>query len=811
MKTKITLLCAAIATTFAANAEKKEPGESILMEKIVITAQKRVQSLQETPIAVTAFTSEQMNELGIITQQDIANFTPSMSYQEQAGGNEGNRIYMRGVGRETSVLGTEPGVGIYDNGFYTGEAGVLGASPDRVERIEILRGPQGTLYGRNTTAGAITVIAKRPDDVFQGIARINAGSYGNLVGELTLTGPISDNVRYLVNYRKRDQDSFYHNVSGSDPIGRDEDYVEAQLDIDFTDDVNWNLRYFKTKYENESLRMQVLGENFNNGPLKLGAIVVNPELFASLDVSPSVNDPFDIDSNMQGKVKIDGDNNYQSTLVVDFDNVTLKALNGYGERNWKSTKDYDGTSSPVSFIERVEQNDWSMQHEIQLISNGEGPISWVTGLFFFKNSVSQPYGIFDQGNPFLQDGNVIGGPNPDSSFYEQLGELKSETSALYGQADWNVSDDLVLTAGLRYSKDKKDGKETQQIHYDTLGCGFNILPGLGNPFTSTPSFAFVDYSDFIADGNPLADACPLDANPRIGLEIVNKEAEHTETWDSLTWRLGANWSVTKDSQLFATISSGFKSGGFRLGGMQDNPATAVNESIVDEESLISYEVGYKADLSDTLSLNAAAYYYQYEDMQVEVDILNDAGLATSVLTNAPEVDIYGLELEGNWAASDKLSFLVSYSYNKSEIMDNYLVGDNKTFPTFGSDEPLIRNVKGNRLNRSPENKLAIGAYFVQPFDTGTLVASTTYAHVDKQYVSIFNDDVESIPSYQKIDFRLSWKDNAEKYEVALYGQNLTDEVSYANGYGVGTQQVGSRAFGRTVAPRTFGAELVYFF
>ncbi len=819
MKTKMTLLCAAVlnATSVFTVAQEattntnNDANESILMEKIVVTAQKRIQSLKDTPVAITALSSEKMNELGIVSQQDISNFTPSMSYQEEAGGNEGNRIYMRGVGRETSVLGTEPGVGIYDNGFYTGEAGVLSASPDRVARIEILRGPQGTLYGRNTTAGAITVIAKGPADEFEGTARLNIGSYNNLVAELTVSGPISESVRYFVNYRNRTQDSFYTNVSGPDPIGLDEEYVEAQLDVDFSDDVNWNLRYFKTKYENESLRMQVLGQNFNNSPLKLGAIVVNPELFSSLAVSPSVSDPFDIDSDVQGKVILNGDNNYQSTLNVEFNHFSLKALNGYSERNWNSTKDYDGTSSPVSFLEKVGQTDWSMQHEIQLVSNGDSDINWVTGLFFYKNDVSQPYSILDEGNPFIQDGSVVGGPNPDSSFYEQLGELKTETTALYGQIDWDASDKLVLTAGLRYSEDKKTGRETQQIHYDTLGCGFNILPGVGNPFTTNPAFAFVDYSAFVASGNPLADACPSDANPRFGLELSNSEALHEASWDAVTWRLGANWSVNDDSQLYATISSGYKSGGFRLGGMQDDPSTEVNESIVDEETLISYEVGYKANLLQTLTVNMAVYQYQYKDMQVEVDVLNESGLATSLLTNAPKVDISGFEFEGNWAATDKLSFLVSYSFNDSEIKEDYRVGDNKTFPTFGSDEPLIRNVKGNRLNRSPKNKFAVGAYYVQPFTRGTLVASATYASIDRQYVTIFNDNIESIPSYNKTDLRLSWKDNDDKYEISVYGKNITDEVSYANGYSVRTQQESNRATGRTIAPRTFGAELVYRF
>ena len=819
LRTSLTVLSAAIAYACAMQVQAQENSAvSSLMEEIIVTSQKREQTLQDTPVAITAFTGDQMSDLGIVSIQDISNFTPSMSYQEAAGGGEGNRIYIRGIGRETNVLGTEPGVGIYGDGFYTNESGALLAGVDRIERIEVLRGPQGTLYGRNTTGGAINVVSKRPSDEFEGVIRFNAGSYSTRVGQFTLSGPLNDRVRYFAHHSSYTQDSFYTNVSGDNPIGRDESYSEVQLNVDVTDRVNWNLRATDASFNNETIGFQNLGNNFTSGPLKLGELVVNPELFASRAVSPSAADPFDIDSDFQGSVHLSNNYNYQSTLNIEFDSMTVRMLNGSFEMEWQGEKDYDGTSSPVSYTEEIAQIEESTQHEIQFISKGDGAVSWVAGVFYYDNELLQPYTLHDYGNPYLA--NVITLPyyapkaNPEQAFYHQSGQLEAQTSAIYGQLDWQVSDDLVVTAGLRYSEDKKTGNEQQQVIIDTLGCGFNYYPGTGVPF-SLPFYAPADYSAFVANGNPFADACPADDEARYALEYTNKSAYHSAKWDSITWRLNASLSLTENSQAYATVSTGYKSGGFRLGGMQDDPATAVNESIVKEEILTSFELGYKGAITDSLNVNAAAYFYDYSDMQVELSILNpDSGIATSLLANAPSVDVYGFEMEATWAATDNLTVLASYSYNESEITEEFLVGDLKTYifnPLTLANPPLIRDAKGNELNRSPRNKIAIGAFHIQPFDSGTLVTSATYSNIDKQYVSVHNDDVESIDDYSKLDARISWQAANGNYEVSVYGDNLTDELSYANGYAVGNQQMGNRLSGRAIAPRTVGAELVFFF
>lgn len=781
-----TILVAAVASIVTSSTLAQS-----LLEEVIVTAQKREATLSDTPIAITALSGDQLKELGINTQQDIANFTPSMSFQESAGGGEGNKIYLRGIGRETSSAGTEPGVGVYDNGFYTNESGVLRGSVDRTQRIEILRGPQGTLYGRNTTGGAINVVAKKPGEEFEHVVRGIAGNYGLTSLQLTSSGPLTENVGYLVNYTKLDQDSFFENVSGPDPIGEDATTYEAQLDVDFTDNINWHFRYYNASFENETLERAKLDgyRNEPGAPSRLGEIVLNPEAFALLPEGPGASDPFKISSDFQGEVSIDDQESFQSTLSIDFDGFTVRMLNGYQDYVWNSAKDFEGVNGPASFLEIIAQEETNTQHEIQFISNGDGDVDWVVGLFYLKNENTQPYSLTDPNNPWLID-NASGVSNPDGIFYRQEGVLEATSTAFYSQVDWQVSDRLSLSAGLRYSEDEKIASEDQQIFYDSVmdSC---IGDGEG---TYWPAL--------IAGGDPYAipDGCIV----RFGLSISDLTADHKDSWDAVNWRLNATYDLDDDSMVYATVSTGYKPGGFRLGAMQDIVDTPQNESVVDNEELTAFEVGYKGTIGDSLSLSSAVFFYDYSDIQVELGIQDvNTGIVTAKLANASNTDVYGFELESTWAATEKLTMLANYSYLSSEYQDDFFVQDNK--------DNRVRNVKGNELNRTPNHKFALAAYYVQPIDSGEVILTANYSYVDEQFMTVFNDDIETVESYDHVNARITWRSSSAKYEVSLFGQNLTDELSFANDYSVSALVDGVRRSGRPLSPRTYGIEAVAYF
>ena len=784
---KSTLFCVTAIAASVAAISVSAANDRPMLEEIMITAEKREASVQDTSLAITAMGSDQFKDLNIVTQQDIANFTPNMSYQESAGGNEANRIYIRGVGRETNTLGTDPGVGVYNNGFYTTEAGVLSGSFDRIERIEVLRGPQGTMYGRNTTGGAINVVAKKPGKDLEHIVRLRGGNYNMVNADVTSSGPITDKVGYLLHYSTFEQDSFFTNVSGPDPKGTDSDYVEAQLDVDFTDSINWNMRYYSASFDNETLERNKLDgyRNEVGAPSKLGVLVINAELFSPLATAPT--DPFEISSDMVGFVGIDDQRTYQSTLTIDTDAMQIKILNGYQEYSWYGEKDFDGTASPVSYVEKIGQAETNKQHEIQFISNGDGDISWVAGLFYYNVSLDQPYTLTDAANPWLIGATTN---NPDGIFYTQRGLLDATSKAAYGQVDWQVSDQLALSFGLRYSQDDKQGSETQLQVYDAVVdyCGEGFLPLVK---------AFGPYLN-LAVLNPAFTGC------RFGVVGGGGAAEHKADWDATDWRLNATYKINDDAMVYATASSAYKPGGFRLGGLQDDAATPVNESIVDNEDLLAYEVGFKGNLSDTFAVSTAAFYYDYSDLQVELAILDPiSGIATNKLANASSANIFGLEVESQWRATEKLTILANVSYLDTEYTDDFFVSDNKT--------NTIRNANGNELNRSPNNKLNLAAYYLQPIDNGSILFTGNYTQVAKQFVTVFNDDIETIDSYSQLNARISWTPNSKKYEISIYGSNLTDELSYANDYAVTGLADGVRRNGRPISPRIYGLEIAMFF
>ena len=762
-----------------------------MLEEVIVTAQKRETTLSDTPIAITALSADMIKDLGIYTAQDVANFTPSMSFQEEAGGGEGNRVYLRGIGRETNVLGTEPGVGVYNNGFYSTESAALAQPVDLVERIEILRGPQGTLFGRNTTGGAINVVTKKPGDEFEHIARARVANYNATTVELTSSGPITEKVGYLVHYSQLKADSFYENVSGRDPRGADSDYVEAQLSVDFTDNIDWNFRYYSAGYKSETLRRSKLDgyRNEPGAPSKLGSLVINPELFSPVAVAPDQSDPFKRSSDFDGVVEVNDQEAYQSTLSLDFDLVTVRMLNGYQDYTFDSAKDYDGTASPVSYVETIGQTDTTTQHELQFISNGDGSVDWVVGLFYLKNEVEQPFWLTDANNPFLINNRMgdfsPGLENPEGKFYYQKGDIEIESKAIYSQFDWAATDQLSLSAGLRYSEDEKEGDEARQIVYDSVldFCGEAFLPGLiagGDPY-ATPAGCF-----------------------RGGFLVSDEEADHKDDWDAVNWRLNASYNFGEDNMVYATVATGYKPGGFRLGGMQDLEETPQDESVVDNEDLISYELGYKGTIADVLYVSSALFYYDYEGIQVELDVLDPvSGIVTDKLVNASDTEVYGFEVESVWAATEKLRVMANYSYLTSEYKDDFFVSDIK------SDE--VRNAKGNELNRTPNNKFNLAVSYAQPIGNGSLLFTGNYSWIDDQYMSVFNDDIETVESYEQLNGRISWQPNSGKYEVAIYGINLTDEESFANDLDVSALSDGVRRNGRPINPRVYGLEAAIFF
>lgn len=813
-----------LATQFmTVTAEAAQDQNGTALEEIIVTSTKRETALSDTAIAITAFTRGKRDRLGIEGLQDFADMTPGLTAQDAP-----NRLSIRGVGRLTNALGSDPGVGIYKDGIFTSETATIGSTTLTTERVEVLRGPQGTLYGRNTIGGAVNVISIRPTEDWQAHARVRLGNYDQFYAGAWVSGPLTDDIRIRLAGAHNERDGYIENIGdGEDQWADDSYYAEAQIEWDLSENLDIWVKYEYSEYDTTP-RDVVTTTPYRTDVFR-GDLVINP-VFGFGETNPAVNDPYTVSLNHSGYQKLEDSHSVTGHLTWEFDSFTFKYMGGWSTYDYSSSVDADfsnrtddivfldaGTGVPLSVPASLENplgesKEWST-HDFQLISNGDG-VEWLVGAYFFKEDVSQPFALRQPGNTALGDPrlftpeapgptNAFLGfswqpslPNPDFNYYRQLGLLNSTAFAFYGQTSFDLTDKLTMTAGLRYSNDKKTGSEEQRVIFDQLNYSIDpqVLAALLGGFLPPTTFPFGLYSVDVT-GGILSDT-------------------HEASWDAITGVIAAEYRPNDDDLWYLSASRGFKSGGFRLGGISDDPATpGVDEAEVGDETLLAFEVGYKGTFNDVFQLNAAAFFYDYDGLQAEVNVRRN-GINLIELFNAERSEVYGLELEGIWQAGPNTQFNASYSYNHSTYKD--FCGDRATTNPDGSSgclvDPLaaagdtnLVDPSGNTLNKAPKHKFAVIGNHSIPFDAGSLSLTATYAYVSGQQYSVFNYDETRVDGYSRFDARVSWYDDDNSFQIHAYLRNAFNTAAATSSTISGAPyfQV-NRSFN---APRTFGIEL----
>ena len=758
MTRKAHLLLSAILVPVLTISTALAQEEAGVLEEVLVTAEKREVSIQDVPIAISAFTAETRDALGIITGADIANFTPGMSYNSSP-----NRISIRGIGRTENSLGSEPGVAIYQDGIYTNEATVLRQSTFFTERIEVLRGPQGTLYGRNSIGGAINVISKRPTEEFSGQTRVGFHDNGGVYAAFSLSGPIGEKFRYLFGAELDKHDGWVENLAGGDQNDQDFRRWQVQAEWDITERLAFWVKYEDYEYDNNRVgNVMVSPYNTESPGAPIGdfntdfqQLVPNPQL-GYPNPNPAATDPNVVRWNETGYTHYPGDK-LVVNITYDFDKAQLKYIYGNSEYDFEYLGDGDFTDrTDIQYLEYTAQIEEYDQHELQLISNLDGKFQYVVGLFRWENENFQPVTAFSPTNPVLQTpvfadpaGLICfcvtdAPPNPQGIYYDQWGDLETKSTAVYGQLDFYPNDKWHVSLGLRYTEDEKTGSEYQRIIFDGQGTYAFIFNTIGmswfNVMTPTPG---------------------PQARIAWDLSLGGRTATHTDDWDSTDWSLGTSYRFDDDSMLFGRISTGYKAGGYRLGSLQPNPA-------VDQEEVLAYEIGYKKQ-TERVIFNAAAYYNDYEDMQVPINAIIN-GVNNSLFYNAEKANQWGIELDAQWAATDALIFYATYAYLNSEIetMGIEVIDSTEQFP-----EPS--DLAGNELILSPEHQFSLIGDYTWQFNSGALNFVASYIYTDEQWSSIFNRPDTQLDSSSRVDFRLNWFSNKRDLRVTGYIRNAFDE------------------------------------
>jgi iron complex outermembrane receptor protein len=406
-----------------------------VIEEVLVTAERRETSLQETAIAISAYSHEELEIRGITGIEDLQFSAPNLviSHNSQS---PVTYAYIRAIGSDQLVAGFDPGVTYHVDGVYVGQPSSMPVDMWDMERVEVLRGPQGTLYGRNTTGGAINVITKNPTDEFEGTMDLTVGNYDRIRYRGAVGGAlVPDRLNGRLSFIYDKADGFQENAIGKDADSIDHFALRGKLDIRLGDSAN--LLLTAQRFENEGIQGQKRLESFDGIPVYDGAL-------------PNPSDPRKIAKDWDERL------NLKNTLLsakLDWDlgPVQLVSITGYIDNEWFQTMDIDMSSNPIQFQEwdmRTEQ----FTQEFQLISNSDSAFEWIVGAFYFNEKLSTDY--------MFEDSSIFG------FTFLNGGDLKTESLAFYGQGSYDFRDSgvpLRITGGLRWTDDEKKVSEYQMI------------------------------------------------------------------------------------------------------------------------------------------------------------------------------------------------------------------------------------------------------------------------------------------------------------------------------------------------------------
>ena len=857
------IVAAAFATPSAAQGRSgAAAAASNTIEELVVTAEKRAQSLQDVPVAISAFTAEKRDLVGINTVQDLTNFTPGLQYSTQT-----DRISLRGVGRLSNSHAADSSVAVYADGIYSTSTVQAGETPIFVDRIEVLRGPQGTLYGRNSIGGAINVVSRRPTEDFYAEVRGTYANYNHSLIEAAVSGPITDGIQFrLAANREHQTEGWFKNLSTSGAPDEggviDTTFLEAQLNFKFNDRLETWVKLSALKWDNGgggpgsrssytagpyNLAQQSQANNLvPNAGFGYSGLATNV-VSSCGPVNPAIKNHREFCADTRGTVKLHETFILANHWTYHADKFDLKYITGGTRYNYNLTGDQDGTgvsqystcytgsaaaianclagtappnTYPTQYSFNYTENLRWWSHELNLVSTGNGDFQYLAGLYLYNENYTQPVFTTLPNQPLLA-GVVInaatGGLAPPDTLlrpYDDRPALRTRSQAVFGQIDWAFAPQWKTTIGLRYGQDSKHGEESTRIVFapGTLSATF--------PIDVTPVIGLV--------GGPGVKSVSLDAT---GF----KTRVYADKWSAVTGTAGLEWKPIEDTMVFAKYSRGYKSGGFRIGidtSLSGGPETK-------KETLDSYEVGLKTTIAKTLQVDADVFYYNYINAQVPLlqPSATAGATASSILFNVPKAVSFGVELETIWQPIDHLQILANYAYLDAHVKSGQAIDPADTCAqapgarrtalagndAFCAGPQYFQDLNGYSLPNSAKNRVTLNANYTWVFEPGSLTASGTYVWRSAQYGSIFDRDYYKAPSYDQVDARLTWKPTDGKYTLIAFGKNLGDTLGYANG-STATRRAGatpgvpalSGVFGQNTTyeltpPRTYGVEVQYRF
>lgn len=689
--------------------------ETVSLPEVTVTARKREESLQETPISVTVFSRETLEEANMRDLRDIGKYTPGMTFTSYGMGSaENGSIFLRGIGQADHMVTTDPGVGLYVDGVYIGRH--MGAALDllEIERVEVLRGPQGTLFGKNTIGGAINVVTAKPTGETRGHVGVTVGDRYRINVEGSGEVALGDRLAVKASVLSLMRDGVSRQVFTDDDLG-DENSFSGRGQLSWMGDAS----SLYVVVDGQRARQHSAPHSFyaHGGPLadlapcyrRGGPQDVEPFVPcpAGTDVDPFTNYSLDDHDSTLDVYGVSG------TWMWEFtERARLKTISAYRDMEYLGNLDFDGAPQVFLHYRETGASDQFSQ-EVQLSGDtAAGTFNWIAGFYYFTED---GYNLQDD-DPFID--NAFGGLDQRKS------EVETHSYAGFGQATFDVTRRLSLTGGVRYTREEKD--------YDVV---YRELDNHGRQATDV-------------QGQPVYKIPPTALD---------------DSWGEVSGTASARYRLGDDLMVYATYARGFRSGGFAA-----RPTSTFSVGSYDPEFVDMYEVGLKAQAADDrLRVNLAFYFNDYQDYQAGVNALNTATNSFDSRTlNAAAAEILGVELEGAALLPPYFRLDGTFAYTDAEITEVDLAPSLRANFRKGWRLPFVSKYT---FSLSPKVSIPL------PWWDTSVMLRADYAYRSASYGQISNESLEREGGYGVLNARLEWGGAAEQWKVALYGINLADE------------------------------------
>ena len=626
-----------LVTSAWAAAPSEPAGVANQLEEIVVTAQKREQSLNDVGLTVNALSKETLQTRQIATLADLSQAIPSLSFTQSPWGTP--VLTLRGVGYYETALAASPAVAAYlDEAPLAYPALSTHVNLD-LERVEVLNGPQGTLFGQNSTGVAINFIAAKPTREFTAAATLTYGRFNQVNEEAYVSGPLSSTLSARFAERQETSDGWQRSTSRPGDTNGSVHNQMARLLLDFhpSDDVKFMLNINGWNDRSQPAAAQLIGINNQHAPADLPVILVSNPPFSPADPRAADWNP--------GFPKRDN-NMFQTSLRGDFKlpgDLTLVSLSNYVKFHRAEAIDYDGVPVRINDFSAAEGMITTFSQELRLSNATRNPIRWTVGANYERDTIDQLYNYqYNESSTALAFGIA------QNIFTSQQ---KVTTYAGFGDIEFDVSKAVTLKGGVRYTNNK------QAVN----NCGYDYTP----PYAAGNLF----YQFLSAHPHPYipGDCFPLnDLGYAVGAVVNGDPGRFINSLDqhNVSWRVGMDWKPEPGTLVYMNISKGFKSATFPTTG-----ASAFSQYIpVTQESMISYEPGFKLSLLDRrMQLNGALFYYDYKDKQIRSRIIDPIFNQLDGLQNIPKSSVRGAELEVQYRPVQSFTLGASFSYIDAKI------------------------------------------------------------------------------------------------------------------------------------------------